>query len=179
MGTAERVFESDYDTKTSIPERLPLKDFWRGSKYDVSSNVATHEVGVLKTDHDEVIKSPERVILPRLTPLMGSFRLIQLWDGRVLEVMEKEFVAVITDRTNPNFNDEQVTLGIDEVTEDDIPLIKPGAVFYWSIGYADYPGQPRVRQSRIRFRRLPTWTQAELERARKEAKRLTTLLATD
>ena len=179
MGTTERAFESDFDTKSSIPERLPLQDFMRGTSYDVNSNALTYEEGEPKTAPVEVIRSPPHVIRPRLEQLLGNFRLIQLWEGHVLEVTEKEFVAVITDCTNPNFNDEQVTLGIEELTEDDIPLIKPGAVFYWSIGYADYPGRPRVRQSRIRFRRLPAWTQAELEHAREAAKRLSTFFVTD
>ncbi len=72
-----------------------------------------------------------------------------------MEVSEDHFVAIVSDRTNPALADEQVTLELEEVTSDDIPLLKPGAVFYWSIGYADYPGRPRVRESRVRFRRIP------------------------
>ena len=74
--------------------------------------------------------------------------------------------SVISDKTNTAFPDEQITLSVEEVSRNDLQLLKEGAVFYWSIGYADYPGRPRTRESRIRFRRLPKWTRRELKKAR-------------
>ena len=77
-----------------------------------------------------------------------------------------------SDRTDPTLPDEEVTLDLSDVPPGDLPLVKPGAVFYWSIGYADYPGVPRARQSRIYFRRIAGWTDTELENSKREAHRL-------
>jgi hypothetical protein len=100
------------------------------------------------------------------------FELLQLWEGCVKAIHDDDLVAIISDRTDPTLPDEEVTLDLSDVPPGDLPLVKPGAVFYWSIGYADYPGVPRARQSRIYFRRIAGWTDTELENSKREAHRL-------
>lgn len=109
---------------------------------------------------------------------MGAGRkLLQSWEGRVIEVHDNEFTAIISDRTNPNNPDEEVVIDKEEVSPDDHELIFPGAVFYWSIGYKD--GEPRRMVSQIRFCRLPALSRHELERATSEARQLAELFVDD
>ncbi len=55
-----------------------------------------------------------------------------------------------------------------EIFDDDRPLIKPGATFFWTIGYETRRSGRKV-SSVIRFRRLPRWSAFELARAQKKA----------
>jgi hypothetical protein len=94
--------------------------------------------------------------------------LLQKWEGTVRNVSGNDFVADIVDLTNPSNPREEVVLAVDEVSPDDLSLLEPGAVFYWSIFYETSHGQ-RTRVSRIRFRRWPPWTRRELEAIEQEA----------
>ncbi|MCP4149632.1 MAG: hypothetical protein GY757_17940 [bacterium] len=44
-----------------------------------------------------------------------------------------EFEALISDKTEPGLPDEIVTIDIDELSPDDVPLTRPGSVFYYQI----------------------------------------------
>lgn len=107
----------------------------------------------------------------RTTPRQSVFISLQKWEGVVLEVMTGSFLVRLVDltRTGP---DEEAELPLDEISEEDRPLVRPGAIFYWHIGYhTSYSGQ-RTRTSIIRFRRLPAWTREEIDAARREAEHL-------
>jgi hypothetical protein len=96
---------------------------------------------------------------------------LQAWEGVVLEVMSDSFMARLVDLTNRGA-DEEAELPMNEISDDDKTLVRPGAIFYWDIGYhTNYSGQ-RMRSSLIRFRRLPAWTQREIEAAKREADRI-------
>lgn len=60
--------------------------------------------------------------------------------------------------------EELVEFDLDEITPDDIQMVVPGAVFYWSIGYREERSGERSRSSIIRFRRLPAWSPGDIER---------------
>lgn len=113
--------------------------------------------------------NPKGVSGLKLLKQERSFQLLQSWEGRVDEVQEGEMVATIRDKTNPSNPEEGVVISLGEVSEEDQKLVRPGAVFYWSIGYEGSPGFPRRRISQIRFRRLPGWTKREIKNAEKKA----------
>ncbi len=106
---------------------------------------------------DTLPKSPSPEIPVRFVPL-------QKWEGTVTAMTEIEFTAVLRE---PGEHDEEATFDIEEIPPGDRHLVCPGAVFYWSVGYRDR--SQRVRESLIRFRRLPVWTKKELARAEREA----------
>ena len=103
---------------------------------------------------------------PPLSPLKGKYTLLQMWEGSVVEVGDSEFDAIIIDKTNRELANEFVTIDKFEITPDDLPLLENGSVFYWSIGYSDYPGRGRIRESKIRFRRLKGWTKKEIDHSK-------------
>jgi hypothetical protein len=104
------------------------------------------------------------IILDKKQP----FRVLQKWEGRVLQVSADDFTAIVTDKTNPSNDDEEIVFDIEDVSDDDRELVAPGAVFYWSIGYDDSSGSRR-RVSQIRFRRLPGMSSREIKEAEKKA----------
>jgi hypothetical protein len=117
---------------------------------------------------------PKNIIFPekfKAKPRQDFFNSLQAWEGIVIEVMVDSFLARLIDLTNTGV-DEEAEFSMNDISDDDKPLVKPGAIFYWDIGYhTSYSGQ-RTRSSLIRFRRLPAWTQQEIEAAEREADRI-------
>jgi hypothetical protein len=107
------------------------------------------------------------VVTPRLVAfgpgVQPRFRLLQSWEGRVVEVFDGGFVAHLCDLTTPGV-EEQVEIEMEEISSDDAPLVVPGAVFYWGIGYLRSPSGSMTRASEIRFRRLPRWSKRDVGR---------------
>lgn len=96
---------------------------------------------------------------------------LQKWEGNVLEVNGTSFFARLRD-INDKISKEDAEFSKSAVSRDDLPLLKSGAVFYWSIGFhTDMTGRQRTI-SEIRFRRLPGPTPAEYEEAKREAKEI-------
>jgi hypothetical protein len=98
-------------------------------------------------------------------------RVTDRWEGVVAEIGDGVFVAQLV----PLGRDEPVLFGdidLDQVDDDDRPLVAEGASFYLNVGYVPVGRGRRSRVSSIRFRRLPPWrfeeTQVLRERARKQ-----------
>jgi hypothetical protein len=93
---------------------------------------------------------------------------LQLWEGTVVSVDAEEFQASLRDLTDPKRPEENGTFALEEVVEDDRPLVQRGAVFYWHISYNTEHGTRRL-VSQLRFRRLPSWTSADVQRIARHA----------
>lgn len=109
----------------------------------------------LKTQSEKV-----KIQLPEYIPsgnvylnLKNGFQAMQKWEGVVEKVASSSFTAKLTDLESQT-TDEEVTISKDDISPEDISLIKENAIFYWSIGYLMKNGQ-RIKSSLIRFRRLP------------------------
>jgi hypothetical protein len=110
-----------------------------------------------------VIPIPRRLVPRQRTQVM------QQWEGTVVEVSSNSFGARLQSLTTAEEPEEWATLQMDDVTEDERHLIQPGGVFYWSVGYLIEPHGQRRTASTIYFRRLPRWTDRELETASRAA----------
>jgi hypothetical protein len=145
----------------------------RTRRYDGS--LATPGVPVTFPDEDfavsrqaETGSRPQRMIVFKGGPTPRQrFRSLQGWEGVVEDVSDRTFTARLFDLSRSGL-EEVAEFEVAEVFEDDLSLLEPGAVFYWDVGYLETPGGRR-RASEIRFRRLPAWTQEELDAAKKEA----------
>ena len=115
------------------------------------------------------------VFLRREPIVQNRFVPLQKWEGTVLQVLEDSFFARLVDLTSSGV-DEEAEFPVEEVSDADRPLIMPGAVFYWNIGYIDNISGQRTRASVIRFRRLPVWRPEELERTERKAQHISDLL---
>ena len=89
-------------------------------------------------------------------PTQRRFKMLQHWEGIITAVQEEFFWANLSDLSAPSNPEEVVELPIEEISESDRPLLKPGSVFYWSIGHEiTRTGQIR-RVSEIRLQRVAT-----------------------
>jgi hypothetical protein len=155
------VEELDYASVTQGPDALPAQ---------TSSEL-----------ENETVQTLSRKPLPSITRLstkstaQDSFVLLQKWEGVVTRITDDSFISTLRDLTSESA-DEEAEIPIEEVPRADITLLAPGAVFYWCIGYLDRLGGQRIRASEIRFRRLPPWSDRELESARREADEISDLL---
>jgi hypothetical protein len=102
------------------------------------------------------------------SPSKEAFLALQRWEGVVTECRNDTFIARLTDLTAEG-PAEEVELSISDVSPEDLSLVELGAVFYWSIGYRDDASGSRLRASTLRFRRLPVWSEQELDAATERA----------
>lgn len=114
------------------------------------------------------------IFFPDPSPLREHLIALQKWEGYVTEVGNTTFWARIQVLLGEG-GDQEAEIFIEEISLEDRALIEPGAVFYWTIGYLDKPSG-RLRVSHIRFRRLPVWSEQEIEAAREGTIRLKNLL---
>ena len=159
----EPAASDNYLPEYPIPDRL--------NEPTISGSMSDDDdLGLTASDK----KTPDIPIqlIPSLDPLKGSFKMLQQWEGRVVETRGSEFTAIITDKTNPDVEDQLVTVDTEDITPNEFSSIEPGAVFYWSIGFFDFPGRGRSRESRIRFRRLMGPSKADIARSEKIGKKL-------
>lgn len=120
----------------------------------------------------QLVESPTFApVVPRERPIKSPDRFVALekWEGCVVEVGKDSFTALLTDLRGAVADQEAEFPILDEVSPEDIDLVQPGAVFYWTIGYHSKPGGTRSHSSEIRFRRLPSWSEAEIADAKRIA----------
>jgi hypothetical protein len=113
-----------------------------------------------------VLRIPSAAAIPK-----HHFKVLQKFEGTVLEISGQECRAVIRDLTSPG-NVEEVTFSVEEISDSDRSLAVPGGIFYWYIGYDDHVGGQRYRSSAIIFRRFPFWREKDLINAKKKAESL-------
>lgn len=97
---------------------------------------------------------------------------LQEWEGRVLHTQGRLVIARLVDITAGDTEEtEEVELPLDDVTEADQALLRPGAIFRWILGYS-YASGRKERFARVIVRRLPVWTAREMSEADREASEL-------
>lgn len=97
---------------------------------------------------------------------------LQEWEGRVVQVEGRLVIARLVDITAGETDEaEEVELPLDDVTEADQALLRPGAIFRWILGYS-YASGRKERFARVIVRRLPVWTEREMLEADREASEL-------
>jgi len=114
------------------------------------------------------VPKPPVVWVPVIPLSRDGFDVLQKFEGTVLSVTDDSFVARMVDKTRPR-PEEEAEIPIAEIAPGDRELVKPGAIFYWVIGYRRETHGQLSRSSVIRFQRLPSWSPSDMERAKKEA----------
>lgn len=103
------------------------------------------------------------------------FQLLEEWIGRVEEVRQTEFRAVLVTRAEPDDRD-YADIEIEEVSPNERHLVRPGAIFYWVIGYRDEAYGQRLGVSLIHFRKLVSLSKHLEDRADEQADRWAEML---
>jgi hypothetical protein len=165
---------SQYEEPETEERRLQIEELVSETNLDDSNDTS-----ILKSNgssHAFHISAGQLFSLPPLQDVTREyFQAIQKWEGQVTSIGEDSFRAQIRPIVGEGTADQVAEIYINDVAESDRLLIEPGAIFYWSIGYLDRPSG-RLRASILRFRRLPTWTKQEIERAEVKARELRELL---
>ena len=100
--------------------------------------------------------------LPRRAPT-ASFHALQEWEGYVVEMRAKDFVARLTDLTaGASYEQEEAIIPLTELSDHDAARMTAGSLFRWVIGYERSPGGTKKRVSQIVLRDLPAVTEADL-----------------
>lgn len=168
----ERTAQLDENRLVPISTETLLLEQGRGSdvetKWEEPKPQPTHQ-----PEESNAIDLPLRnlvVFPPVLQPPRSRFRVLQKWEGYVVDIYEETFLARLVPIEGEG-SEQEAEIFIEEVGEDDRALIVPGAVFYWSIGYLDRPSG-RQSTSLIRFQRMPAWTASEIKAAEKNLSQL-------
>jgi hypothetical protein len=168
VGSLPIPLSSTKDKELPIPKK--------GEQYQLMRNNIPEDPNV---NCDEGIGREEPVLwLPTKNKRRNQFKCLQKWRGVVLEVLQDSFMAKLEDY-NEVTPDEVAEILRSEISDEDLPLIQNGSVFYWSIGYHVNSSGQRKRASIIRFRRLPVWTPMELKEAEVRAQKFKSLFGLD
>jgi len=89
-----------------------------------------------------------------------------------IDQQARTFTARMCDLTNQSADVSEAEFYIEDVSANDIDLLKIGGVFRWMIGYRKHNFGQRERISAIKFRRLPSWDVKDIEAAVAEGERL-------
>ena len=94
------------------------------------------------------------------------FVAMQEWEGYVIEIRQREFVARLLDITaGAKREEEEATISFEEISSADREMMRLGSIFRWVIGYEHTVGGVKRRVSQIVFRQLPVLTQADWNEA--------------
>lgn len=88
------------------------------------------------------------------------FKKTQKWKGIIEEISKDGFSAKLIDLNDPTTYEESDFFN-EEISKGDLPLLKTGAIFYWSIGYANNKGQIEKREI-LRFKRSADFTDEDV-----------------
>jgi len=118
---------------------------------------------------------PRYVRVPRAKRLStqpaGRYILLKKYEGVVTSRGEHSFVARLFE--NPSdYPVVEAEFDLEELSETDRELAVEGATLVWTIGYG-YDGSTRKRESTIYLRRLPPWSEKEIEQGEQAATDLT------
>ena len=171
--------------KTEVPNNL---DFGSTACF-IQENAKTSKLKLLYSSDYGVFASKDDLTTQNLSSNLKERRLsighakskregrpyyeteLQSFDGIVIgvDLEAGEFEARLVDRTDTSSEDEVAVFSFNSIPDEDLPLVKPGAQFFWKIGYQVGINIPKTNFSKVRFRRLAGWNELELKRIRRNA----------
>ena len=169
-------FGSRVESDTPFHDKTSSLRFLR-SGIPPNSAVKTPDGGAEDLQNPFKIKdSCNLIVIPGAKVSSTKVRVLQRWTGRVEEVRERSFVARLFDGQNFTAPVEEAEIDKDEIGPSDLPLLVPGAIFYWTLGYIDSSGGQRSRSSDLRFARFSKPDSEMIELAKAKAQNLADLI---
>jgi hypothetical protein len=168
---SSNVEQRDDEGSTFAEVVLPPMDPDLSTPYPsvgVAENQQEHTLNERLSEVANGAAPPKRPFLevPAAPKEEPRFATLQYYEGTVTEVGKSDFVARLRDLRDPEADLQQATIDGENVSDVDRNLVKPGAVFYWAIGYDIGIRGRRQLVSTIRFRRLPAWRKTDIDRLR-------------
>ena len=98
---------------------------------------------------------------------------VQEWEGYVVAMDDEAFVAHLVDLTaGATYAEEEATIPLVEVSDEDAARMRIGSIFRWIIGYAPSPDGTRNRVSQIVFSDAPRMTKLDFEEGKAWARNI-------
>ena len=135
------------------------------SAIEPRANVASQQVlTAAEQGAPQIIDPPP--ISARAVPTT-SLHALQEWEGYVVDVRMKDFVARLVDLTSGSAHEEEeAVIPRAELSDGDNAKMRAGSIFRWVIGYERSSAGTRRRVSQIVFRDLPAVTKSDLRKGR-------------
>ena len=157
-GYAEAVDSTPKQAQSTIDVETKGKDI-NDSEVMNPTGIASHDGPFLKLRTPDL--TPENRNWVTMHPL-------QEWEGYILRRGKDDFAARLTDLTAESLAseprqgiEEEATIPVSEVSDDDHERLYPGSVFRWVIGYERAASGTKRRISQIVFRNLPSLTEED------------------
>lgn len=132
------------------------------------------------TQHVPKLRTSKAILrVPPINQQSIRFQKLQEYEGEVLLIRGLDLVARLTDLTDIGAQRLEATFALDEISPSDKPLLHEGAIFYWVIGFKDYPNGQRKTEQFLRFRRLPIWSSRDIKRLESRVEELKAFLQSD
>ena len=165
IGSSETAIDDELFDPASLKTRV---DDWvragprrssaltTGQPADAPSGAAAQAVRSLT----QVLSFPSLIARHGLSTTLHP---LQEWEGYVIHIGETDFTARLLDLTaGASVEEEEATIPLDEIADDDRKRMRAGSIFRWVIGYERSPAGTKKRVSQIVFRDLPAVTQSDL-----------------
>jgi hypothetical protein len=148
-----------------LPESLAVPNTERVLRSDVPS---TSRIKVRPLPH---IVTTAALALKSNRVVVDS-AVLQIWEGVVKQVDRKAAAMdVLLTAKMGNERPHTAEIGLEWVAEQDLDLVRPGAVFYLTLYKRTEKGSVQNSQE-LRFRRRPAWNRQQVAAIRREADQL-------
>ncbi len=146
---------------------------------ETQETASDSDVTIANSTTTSTVEKSSASAKPRRVPQTRTIRshpeqryiLLKKYEGFVTARNEESFSARLFENNN-DYPAVEAEFDLEEVSETDRERIVEGAPLVWTIGYA-YEGSTLKRESLIYLRRLPAWSDKELEKGRTAADDLT------
>lgn len=105
----------------------------------------------------------------------AKFQVLQKWEGTVEEIDGETIHVSLKDLSHKGV-DEEAFLDFNDISQDDLPLVKLGAMFYWSLGYETHLDKQVRKSSLIKFKRLANINSSEFDTIHDRAKEIENMI---
>lgn len=158
FGLQDYVFQADLDL-SNVSVRV-------SSSTDFAENLENRDLKTFPQKKEVVAPSPQ-VAVDRDADIDAA--VIQLWEGRVLDVdLQNEVMNVLLTAKMGQMPEHSAEIELQWVSDQDRDLVVPGAVFYLTLYKKTRRGSIKNSQE-LRFRRRPSWTKQQVQKIHSDA----------
>jgi hypothetical protein len=166
------TFIGEHAVSTVISQVSKLSQSRGTSSALFEQEAVSGDIEILRNQGElEKVQSP---LIPRQknSTIEQDAVVLQIWEGRVLTVNRNaEVMQVILSAKMGNIPEHTGEIELQWVAEQDIDLVRPGAVFYLTLYKQTKRGSIQNAQE-LRFRRRPDWTKRQIDQITLDAERL-------
>lgn len=155
--------------------RVVFHETTKTDEFNTRLHPSTSDTSVPSEQERQTSIRRSKVRLPRAEVLSTQsnqrYILLKKYEGFVTERKQDSFVARLFENSS-DYPVVEAEFDLEELSGTDRRLAVEGTPLVWTIGY-HYEGSTVKRESVIYMRRLPPWSEKEMERARKTTQELT------